>query len=63
MSDYRLSELDAIKLVYESDLYRLLADEKTKLWWLSSLALLEILRVEKETGDINNSSYLFEMAG
>ncbi|MCL1798118.1 MAG: hypothetical protein FWG23_00010 [Eggerthellaceae bacterium] len=55
-------EMVIVGEVYRSDLYRLLADESTKLWWLSTPALLEAYRTERETGDIGNSPYVDGLA-
>jgi hypothetical protein len=63
MAEYGLSEIDAIRALYTSQLYRLLAIEATKLWHYSVHALLEIFKVEQASGDISNSTYLYELAG
>jgi hypothetical protein len=44
--------------LYESKLYEKLADEKTKLWHLSSEKLLEILLLEKRTGELIYPDYV-----
>lgn len=62
IDEYDISELDAIKNLYESQLYKLLSKEETKLWWLSAHALLEVYKVEKETGDVFASNYVLENA-
>jgi len=40
----------AVQYLYESKLYDALADEKSKLWHISSEKLLEMLMTEKKTG-------------
>jgi hypothetical protein len=45
-SDFKV----AVQYLYESQLYDVLADEKTKLWHISSEKLLEMLMTEKKTG-------------
>jgi hypothetical protein len=41
------SELDAIQRFYASDTYRRLEDERTKLWWLSPLAIADLFEDER----------------
>ena len=48
-----LADLEAIKLFYNSDLYAMLENEKSKLWHLSPLTLYELLDEELTTGIIN----------
>ncbi len=47
-----LSELDATKSLYESELYSALEREETKLWHLSPQALYSLYSQEKSTGKI-----------
>jgi len=47
-----IDEEKATELLYTSELYAQLEDEKTKLWHLSPLALFEMLCEERETGKI-----------
>ncbi len=42
--------LAAIHILYNSELYRMLSNEKTKLWHLSPLQLAVLLKEEEETG-------------
>jgi hypothetical protein len=49
----RISEQDAITILYSSLLYSKLENEKTKLWHLSVPALLELLEQELKTGRID----------
>jgi|688.fasta_scaffold1729502_2 hypothetical protein len=49
---------EAVQFLYESKLYEKLADEKTKLWHLSSEKLLEILLLEKRTGELIYPDYV-----
>jgi hypothetical protein len=60
---YGLAESDALKKLYSSATYKLLADESTKLWWYSIPVLFEIYKTEAETGDIANSLYVDGLAG
>jgi hypothetical protein len=60
---YGLTESDALKRLYSSSTYKLLADESTKLWWYSIPVLFDIYKVEIETGNIANSSYVDGIAG
>ncbi|MCL2186673.1 MAG: hypothetical protein FWB86_12605 [Treponema sp.] len=53
MNNRNLNNIDAIKLFYNSSLYAMLENEKSKLWHLSSLALYEMLEEEIDTGHIN----------
>ena len=52
MHNRRLSAEAASILLYNSRLYSLLEDEKTKLWHLSYPILYEMLEEELTTGDI-----------
>jgi hypothetical protein len=47
-----VDEEKATELLYTSELYAGLEDEKTKLWHLSHLALFEMFCEEQETGKI-----------
>ncbi|MDR1505833.1 MAG: hypothetical protein LBI67_01890 [Treponema sp.] len=58
MDYYHLSEMDAIGIIYTSQMYRLLADEKTKVWHYSVHTLFDILKTERETGNVSNSIYV-----
>ena len=49
--DFGVSIIEALKLIYDSETYRELEDESTKLWHLGPVALYEILLDE-----IRNSS-------
>jgi len=44
---------DAINYLYQSKLYELLSDEKTKLWHLSPNKLLELLENEKQCNSLD----------
>lgn len=46
-------ENEATESFYNSYLYSVLEDEKTKLWHLSPKALYELYKQEKETGKID----------
>jgi len=58
MRDYGVDERRAIADFYHSETYRLLADDGTKLWWLSVYAIFEVYKTELETGSAMNSSYI-----
>lgn len=47
-----ISEIEATRVLYESDLYAALEEEETKLWHLSPKALYELYAEEKATGKI-----------
>ena len=47
-SDY----LEAIHVLYNSELYDMLANKKTKLWHLSPLQLATLLKEEEENGQV-----------
>lgn len=47
-----LTEKEALMQLYQSDLYRQLEREETKLWHLSVPTLYELWLEEKETGHI-----------
>jgi hypothetical protein len=49
----KLSNIEAVKLFYNSDLYAMLENEASKLWHLSPLTLYELLEEELTTGSIN----------
>ena len=46
-------ELAASKEFYNSEVYFLLEEEDTKLWYLSALTLFTMFQEEKETGTIS----------
>ncbi len=52
MEKENLSEMDAIKKLYISELYAALEEEKTKVWYYSTLMLYTLLKQEWETGVI-----------
>jgi len=49
----KLSNIEAVKLFYNSDLYAMLENEASKLWHLSPLTLYELFEEELTTGSIN----------
>jgi hypothetical protein len=59
MNEYGLTDIEAIRALYSSQLYSLLSNERTKLWWLSAYALLDAYKTERKTGNVENSGYLF----
>jgi hypothetical protein len=52
ITNKKISVIEAVKLLYVSELYGKLENEKTKLWHLSPLALYELLEMELCTGKI-----------
>ncbi|MBR6764181.1 MAG: hypothetical protein IKM13_10590 [Clostridia bacterium] len=50
--EYRLDEVTATKVFYESKVYSLLEQEDTKLWQLSPLTLFNMYDEERKTGSI-----------
>jgi hypothetical protein len=53
MKEQQINEEKATELLYTSELYAQLEDEKTKLWHLASLALFELFQEEYQTGNIS----------
>ena len=53
MENRNLSNIEATKLFYNSNLYAMLENEASKLWHLSPLVLHELLEEELATGKIN----------
>ena len=53
MENKNLSNIEATKLFYNSDLYAMMENEASKLWHLSPLVLYELLDEELTTGSIN----------
>ena len=53
MKNKQLSNIDATKIFYNSDVYAMMENEASKLWHLSPLTLYELLDEELETGYIN----------
>lgn len=52
MEQQNMTEKEALTALYESDLYRQLEREETKLWHLSVPTLYELWCQEKENGKI-----------
>jgi len=52
MKEYAANDEKAVEMLYSSELFKTLEDEKTKLWHLSAHALFEMFREERETGRI-----------
>jgi hypothetical protein len=53
MDKKRLSNSEALKVFYNSEIYDKLSQEETKLWHLSALTLYTLLEEELTTGHIN----------
>ncbi|GHT83390.1 hypothetical protein FACS1894137_04350 [Spirochaetia bacterium] len=58
MDYWSVNEMEAIDIIYSSNMYRLLSDETTKVWHYSTYVLFDILKTERETGNIANSYYV-----
>jgi len=52
IDERNINENEAANLLYNSELYKKLENENTKLWHLSSFALYSLLKEELETGKI-----------
>jgi len=52
MNEQSINEEEAGNLLYNSELYKKLEIEETKLWHLSSFTLYSLLKEELETGKI-----------
>lgn len=48
----KISNIEATKLFYNSELYAMLENEESKLWHLSALTLYELFEEELSTGKI-----------
>lgn len=46
-AEHSCAQIEALRIVYASDLYPQLADESTKLWHLGAVALYEALQSQK----------------
>jgi len=53
MENKKLTNIEATTLFYNSSLYAMLENEKSKLWHLSALVLYELFDEELTTGYIN----------
>ena len=53
MKNKDITNIEATKLFYDSDVYAMLENEASKLWHLSPLTLYELFEEELETGNIN----------
>jgi hypothetical protein len=49
----KITNIEAVNLFYNSELYEMLENEASKLWHLSPLTLYELFEEELETGNIN----------
>jgi hypothetical protein len=47
---YNIPELEAARLFYKSEVYKLLENEKTKIWHFSYMSLCMMYDEEKENG-------------
>jgi len=58
MQKKQLNFEDACNYLYTSDVYKLLLDEDTKLWYMSALGIYELLEEEKNATRIINPKLL-----
>jgi len=49
---YQVDDKTAIDMFYSSNLFEKYSDESTKLWHFSPLTMVDLLRQEMETGEI-----------
>lgn len=52
VKEYKIDELDATTIFYNSEAYLFLSDEETKMWHFSPLTIFNIWKEEKETGKV-----------
>jgi hypothetical protein len=52
MEEYKVDDEKATEMFYNSELYKVLEEEETKLWHLSAHALFEMFQEELTTGKI-----------
>lgn len=52
MNEYNVGEEKATEMLYSSELFKGLENEKTKLWHLSAHALFDLFCEEQKTGKI-----------
>ena len=52
IGEYDIDDEKATEMLYSSELFQTLEDEKTKLWHLSAHALFEMFQEELQTGTI-----------
>ncbi len=52
IKNHDIDELSAIEEFYNSKVYRVLEDEKTKIWHFSPLTLYEMYEYEKQNGEL-----------
>jgi hypothetical protein len=52
IGEEKITEEEAIEYLYNSKLYKLLEDEKTKVWQYSTPLLYDLLKNEKKQGSL-----------
>jgi len=62
MEKKQLEVEDAFHYLYNSDCYRLLLREDTKLWYMSGLGIFELLEEEKHARKIDNPKLILFLA-
>ena len=53
-----ISQMEALQRFLASQTHEMLADDDTKLWYFSPLAIYDMWETEEATGDPRNSLYL-----
>jgi hypothetical protein len=53
IENMKITNIEAVNLFYNSELYEMLENEASKLWHLSPLTLYELLEEELQSGNIN----------
>jgi hypothetical protein len=57
MEGHKMPLQDALEFLYSSQLYALLEQEETKMWYYSPQMLLHLLEDEKNTGELANLKF------
>lgn len=50
---FNINYIEALKLLYNSKLYKALEDEETKMWYYSNYDLFRMFLEERKTGNFN----------
>jgi hypothetical protein len=61
--EYGMTEQEAISEFYRSQLYSLLSDENTKVWWFSTPVLIELYKQERQAGTLDGAPYIDGLVG
>ncbi len=52
VKEFNMEELEATTVFYNSETYKFLSNEETKMWHFSPLTVFHIWKEEKETGKV-----------